>query len=160
MKPNKTKNDQIDPTNLLETLQWADVKMNESQINSDISDIETDPEAEELINQITRKRSSTTYQVETETNERQKTETANKKENNVFKKPIKGPRTRRPRPGLARRLDFVNQTERVTQKVTLSVDISRKGIANMTEEDQGNWLPCGYLSLYNVDMVCKGCIFL
>lgn len=160
MKPNKTKNDQpeINPSDLLETLKCADVKMNQNEIDSDISDIGTDQEENELIDQIRRKRSSTTCQVESETNERPKTVPANKKENNVFKKPMKGTRIRRPRPGPARRLDFVK--ERVAHKVTLSVDLSMKGIADMSKEDEENWLPCGYLSLHNVDMVCKGCNFL
>ena len=134
--------------------------MNQSQISSDLSDVSSsDAEEKNLIRQAGRRRSRTNVDLETETSKTRSSKTAvNKNRDKVFKEPIKVPRTRRPRPQPGRRLDFGNQSERELNKVNLVIDLSGKSMVDMNEDDKTNWLLCGYLSIFNIDMTIKGII--
>lgn len=136
----------------------ADIKLNQSQIPSDLSDeASSDAEEKNLIGQAARPRSRTNVNLESETSKTRSSKTAvNKKRDKVFKEPIKAPRTRRPRPQPGRRLDFGDQSGRELNKVTLKIDLSGKSMVDMNEDDKTNWLLCGYLSIFNVHMTMKG----
>ena len=144
--------------NSKESINVANVIQNQDDIQSDISDAQTtDDELSQLVDQATKKKSSSKVQIESETTEKRKSKSSSKhsesKPDQLFKKPFESVQKKTTR--IRRKLKFDSCSDGKT-KSSFSVNLMGTILEQISDHDAPFWSIYGYLSVVHVDMVIKG----